>query len=289
MSNIPVWLIGIVGFLVILAFMAIKIVPEYQRIVVLRLGKFLSVKGPGLVLIWPIIDTPIWADLRENYLEIPQQTTITQDNAPINIDFLIYWKVIDPEKSVLQVRNFMGAAQGVAMTTLRAVVGDIPLDDVLAKRDQINQVLRAKLDEVTERWGVKITTVEIREIEPPREVQDAMNKQMAAERSRRAMVLQADGEREAAIKVAEGQKQSAILKAEGDRQAAILRAEGYSLALHKIFEVAKTIDSKTMGLQYLETLKSVAESESTKWVIPMEFTQLVAPFVQHLKGSGETK
>jgi len=275
--------------LVILAFMTIKIVPAYQRIVVLRLGKFLAIKGDGLVIIIPFIDTPIWVDIRENFLEIPQQTCITKDNAPINIDFLIYWKVVDPANSVLQVRNFMGAAQGIAMTTLRAVIGDIPLDDVLAKRDQINQVLRAKLDEVTERWGVKVTTVEIREIQPPREVQDAMNKQMAAERNRRAMVLEADGQREAKIKVAEGEKQSQILKAEGERQSRILMAEGYSLALNTIFSAAKGVDAKTMAIQYLETLKTLSASQSTKWVIPMELTQLVSPFVQNLKGSSEAK
>ncbi len=276
-------LLGVVGFFLIVAFMTIKIVPEYQRIVVLRLGKYLSTKGPGLVVILPVVDTPIWADLRESFLEIPQQTCITKDNAPISIDFLIYSKVVDPANSVLQVRNYMGAAQGIAMTTLRSVIGDISLDEVLAKRDQINQVLRAKLDEVTERWGVKITTVEIREIQPPREVQDAMNKQMAAERNRRAVVTQADGEREAAIMVAQGQKQSQILKAEGDRQSAILRAEGYALALGKIFETAKGIDAKTMSLQYLEALKSIGASESVKWVIPMELASLAAPFASSLK------
>ena len=279
----------VIGFLVIVIYMTVKIVPAYQRIVVLRLGKYLATKGDGLVIIIPLIDKAYWVDLRESYLEIPSQTCITKDNAPIAIDFLIYWKVTDPANSVIQVRNFMGAAQGVAMTTLRAVIGDIPLDDVLAKRDQINQVLRTKLDEVTGRWGVKITTVEIREIEPPREVQDAMNKQMAAERSRRAMVTQSEGERAAAILVAEGHKQGEILKAEGEKQARVLRAEGYSVALSKVFDVAKGIDNKTMGIQYLETLKTLSESQSAKWIIPMEFTQLISPFVQNLKSSSEAK
>jgi regulator of protease activity HflC (stomatin/prohibitin superfamily) len=275
--------IVIVAFVVILLMMAVKIVPAYQRIVVLRLGKFNGIRGDGLQIILPFIDHPVWVDIRENFLEIPQQTCITKDNAPINIDFLIYWKVVDPAHSVLQVRNFIGAAQGVAMTTLRAVIGDLSLDEVLSKRDQINHVLRTKLDEVTERWGVKITTVEIREIQPPREVQDAMNKQMAAERHRRAQVLEADGQREAAIKVAEGQKQSEILKAEGDRQSAILRAEGYALAISKIFEEAKKIDGKTMALQYLEALRHLAGSSATKFVIPMEFTSLISPFLKDLK------
>ncbi len=276
-------------FVVILLFMTIKIVPAYQRIVVLRLGKYDGTRGDGIQIIIPFVDVPVWVDLRESFLEIPQQTCITKDNAPISIDFLIYWKVVDPRNSVLEVRNFMGAAQGVAMTTLRAVIGDIPLDDVLAKRDQINQVLRSKLDEVTGRWGVKVTTVEIREIQPPPEVQEAMNKQMAAERSRRAMVTQSAGEREAAILVAEGQKQAEILKAEGEKQARVLRADGYATALTTVFESAKGIDEKTMGIQYLETLKTLSESPSSKWIIPMELTQLVAPFAQNLKNIGGAK
>ncbi len=260
---------------------AIKIVREYQRLVVFRLGRAIGPKGPGIVLLIPFIDRPVWVDLREVYLEVPKQTCITKDNAPIDIDFLIYWKVVDPLSSVVQVSNFAGASQGIATTTLRAVIGDIMLDDVLAKREQINQVLRVKLDEVTERWGVKVTTVEIREILPPKEVQAAMNRQLAAERERRAIVTQADGQREAAIKVAEGERQATILRAEGDRQAAILRAEGFSLALEKIYSVARTIDGKTMSLQYLETLKTLGSGPATKFVLPMEFTNLLRPFVGH--------
>ncbi len=258
---------------------AIKIVREYQRLVVFRLGRSSGAKGPGVVFLIPIVDKAVWVDLREMFLEIPSQTCITKDNASINIDFLIYSKVFDPDMSVIQVQDFAGAARGIATTTLRAVVGDISLDDVLAKREQINQVLRAKLDEVTERWGVKVTTVEIREILPPKEVQEAMTRQMSAERTRRAVVTEADGKREAIIKVADGEKEAAILKAEGDRQAAILRAEGFSLALDKIFSVAKNIDSKTMTLQYLEALKALGAGASTKFIFPLEFTQLLRPLV----------
>jgi regulator of protease activity HflC (stomatin/prohibitin superfamily) len=186
---------------------------------------------------------------------------------------------VDAVASVIEVGNFAGAAQNIAATTLRAVVGDMSLDDVLAKREQINQILRAKLDEVTERWGVKVTNVEIREILPPPAVQDAMTKQMSAERTRRAVVTEADGAKQAAITVAEGNKQSAILNAEGDRQAAILRAEGFSLALSKIFEVARGIDANTMSLQYLEALKQIGASPSTKWVLPMEVSGLLSRVV----------
>jgi len=276
----------IVGIFILTS--AIKVVREYQRLIVFRLGRSIGRKGPGLVFLIPVVDKAVWVDLREFFLEIPSQTCITKDNAPINIDFLIYFKVFDPELSVIQVADFAGAARGIATTTLRAVVGDISLDDVLAKREQINQVLRAKLDEVTERWGVKVTTVEIREILPPREVQEAMTRQMSAERSRRAVVTEALGNREAAVTVAEGAKQAAILKAEGDRQAAILRAEGFSLALDRIFSVAKNIDSKTLTLQYLEALKVLGEGASTKFIFPMEFTKLLQPLGE-LMGDQEKK
>jgi regulator of protease activity HflC (stomatin/prohibitin superfamily) len=282
------WIPVIVIILIVL-WTSIRIVPEYQRLVVLRLGRSIGEKGPGIVFIFPFVDRAVRVDLRELFLDIPQQTCITRDNAPINIDFLVYWKVVDPSASVLHVQDFAGASQGIATTTLRAVVGDIPLDDVLAKREQINTVLRTKLDEVTERWGVKVTSVEIREIQPPVDVQQAMNKQMAAERSRRALVLEADGTREAAIKVAEGEKQSAILKAEGDRQAtilraeadrqaAILRAEGFALGLQTVFQVAQNVDAKTMGLQYLDTLRALGASPATKILFPLEFTTLLRPF-----------
>ncbi len=268
-------------FVAVILSMAIKIVREYQRLVVFRLGRSIGQKGPGIVFLIPFIDRTVLADLREQFLEIPHQTCITKDNAPIDVDFLIYWKVVNPTDSVVQVADFDRASQGIATTTLRAAIGDIDLDHVLARREEINLVLRTKLDEVTERWGVKVTSVEIREIVPPRDVQDAMNRQLTAERTRRAMVTEADGTRESAIMVAEGAKQSAILKAEGDRQASILRAEGFSIALNKVFKVAKTVDGKTMSLQYLETLKALGASPATKFVFPMEFSNLLKPFTRY--------
>jgi regulator of protease activity HflC (stomatin/prohibitin superfamily) len=184
--------------------------------------------------------------------------------------------VIDAVMSIIEVGNFAGAAQNIAATTLRSVVGDMSLDDVLAKREQMNEILRVKLDEVTERWGVKVTNVEIREIIPPPTVLEAMTRQMSAERTRRAVVTEADGAKQAAITVAEGNKQSAILNAEGDRQAAILRAEGFSLALTKIYEAAKDLDANTMSLQYLDALKQIGASPSTKFVIPVELSSLLS-------------
>jgi regulator of protease activity HflC (stomatin/prohibitin superfamily) len=288
-------LVGVVGLvgLAILA-SALRVVQEYERLVVFRLGRCVGERGPGLVLLIPFIDRGMKVDLREQVREIPHQTSITLDNAPIAIDFIWYYKVVDAMQSVLQVGNFEDAAEGMATTTLRSVIGGIPLDDVLSQRDHINQLLRVKLDEVTERWGVKVTNVEIREIIPPREVQEAMNRQMTAERVRRAVVTESQGQREAAVNVAEGEKQAAILKAdgdkqanilraEGDRQAQLLRAEGFSSALEKIYGVAQTVDQKTMTLQYFDTLKAMGASPSTKYIFPMEFTSLLENF----RGGGE--
>ena len=290
--NVSPALIGlIVVVLLVLMFLAkaIRVVPEYQRLVVFRLGRLIGQKGPGLVILIPFVDKGITVDLREFYLEIPRQDSITKDNAPIAVDFVMFYKVMDAQTSVVQVGNFAGAALNIASTTLRAVIGDIPLDDMLAKRDEINTLLRIKLDEVTERWGVKVTNVEIREIIPPAAVQEAMTRQMSAERTRRAVVTEADGQKAAAITVAEGNKESAILNAEGskqaailtaegERQAAILRSEGFALALKTINEQAMGADANTMKLQYLEALKALGVSPSTKVVVPMELSSLVSGF-----------
>ena len=289
--------LAVAAFLIVvvltLLVLSVRVVRQGYMMVVYRLGEAKAewLRGPGLRFLVPFIWSGKVVDIREQFIEVPSQTTITKDNAPINVDFLIYWRISDPLKSVVNVTNFAGALQGVATTTLRAVIGDILLDEVLSKREQINEVLRVKLDEVTERWGGKVTTVEIREITPPRDVQDAMNRQLSAERTRRAVITESEGNRQAAINVAEGQKQSEILKAEGDRQAAILRAEGFSEALTRIFKAASVIDQKTMALQYLEALKALGASPATKFVIPTEFTRLIEPFTGFLSkgmGSGES-
>lgn len=289
---------GFVVFLILLVATAIRIIPEYRRLVVFRLGRYIGAKGPGLIFLIPFIDRGIGVDLREQVREIPHQTCITQDNAAISVDFIWYYKILDPSGSVLQVGNFETAAQGMATTTLRAVIGGISLDDVLSKREEINAMLRTRLDDVTERWGVKVTNVEIREITPPREISDAMNRQMSAERNRRAQVTESTGQREADINVAQGHKQANILRAEGERQSAILvaegereaqllRAEGFANALERIYGVAQTIDQKTMTLQYFEALKDLGEGASTKFIFPMEFTSLLGNFLKGAKDSEE--
>lgn len=266
----------------------INFIKDYERVARFRLGKFEGMMGPGIVIALPIIHTIQKIDTRVTVLDIPRQANITKDNASIEIDFLVYLRVVleDARKAILEVENYTAAVVGLATTTLRAVIGDITLDDVLSQRDRINELIRTRLDSETERWGIKVTNVEIREIDPPRDIQEAMNRQMSAERVRRAVVLEADGTKEAAITIAEGERQSNILKAEGERQAeilaaegdqqaAVLRASGYAEALQKIQDVAKGVGTNTMTLQYVEALKEIGAGESTKFVLPMELTKML--------------
>ena len=266
--------VGVVA--IVILYLSVRVVKQYERMVVFRLGRTSPglVREPGLRFLIPFIDRPVIVDVRETFNEIPSQTAITKDNAPIDVDFLIYWKIVDALSSVVNINDFGGALQGIATTTLRAVIGDMNLDDVLSKREQVNDVLRAKLDEQTERWGGKVTTVEIRELLPPPQVQDSMNRVLTAERTRRAVITESEGARQSAINVAEGEKASQILRAEGERQAAILRAEGFSEALNRIFSAARNIDDRTMALQYMQALKDLGASDATKYVIPLELTDL---------------
>jgi len=292
-------IIIIVLFLIVISFLrsTIRAVKEYERLVIFFIGRFSTVRGPGLTFVIPILEQAFKVDLREHFLDIPKQTAITKDNASIGIDFLVYYRVTNPELSTTKVEDAVNATKNIATTTLRAVIGDIVLDDVLSKREQINDILRVKLDETTERWGMKITTVEIREIDPPNAIQESMNRQMSAERDRRAEVTRAEGEKQAAIARAEGQKQAAILQAEGQKQSRILeaqgeresqllRAQGYAKALQAIYEQAKDIDTKTMALQYMEMLEKVGSSPSTKFILPMELTTMVQNFVNNMSMGG---
>ena len=276
----------------------INFVRDYERIARFRLGRFEGMRGPGIVFAIPVIHQIVKVDTRTQLIDIPRQTNITKDNASIDIDFLVYMRVDinEAHKAILEVQEFKLAVVGLATTTLRAVIGDIALDEVLSQRDRINELIRARLDQETVRWGIKVTNVEIREIDPPREIQEAMNRQMSAERVRRAVVLEADGTKEASITVAEGEKQasileaegqrqSEILKAEGDQQAAVLRAQGFSEALERIFQVARTVDTNTMTLQYLDALRNIGESPSTKFIFPMEFTRLLGSVADTFGGS----
>ena len=268
--------------------MIISFVRDYERIARFRLGKFEGMKGPGIVIAIPIIHSTEKIDTRVEVLDISRQTNITKDNVPLSIDVLVYLRVdvANAERSVLEVEDYRYAVRGLATTTMRAVIGDMALDEVLSQRDRINELIRTRLDTETERWGIKVTNVEIREVDPPSDVQDAMNQQMNSERERRAAVLQADGIKEAAITVAEGEKQATILKAEGsrqseilnaegDQQATVLRAQGYAEALSAIHGVAQGVDANTMTLQYVDALKELGSGDSTKFVLPLELTKML--------------
>ncbi len=280
--------------------MIINFLKDYQRIARFRWGNFEGMKGPGPIFLIPIMHSGVKVDLRTEVIDIPRQSNITKDNASVDIDFLIYLRVMAEEasKAVLEVENYRQAVIGLAITTLRAVVGEMTVDEVLSQREKINNTLRTKLDDETARWGIKVTNVEIKTIEPAADIQEAMNRQMSAERIRRAVIIEAEGTRQSAITVAEGEKQAAILKAEGhreseiltaegDQQAAVLRADGFRLALEKIQSIAKDISANTMSLQYFETLKSIGQGDSTKYIFPMEFTNLLKPFIDNNKDEKE--
>tara|TARA_B110000263_G_scaffold46220_1_gene38354 strand:+ start:76 stop:921 length:846 start_codon:yes stop_codon:yes gene_type:complete len=265
---------------------------DYQRIARFRFGNFEGMKGPGPTWMIPIIHSGVLIDLRTEVIDIPRHTNITKDNAPIDIDYLLYIRVKEDQasKSVLEVENYKLAVIGLATTTLRAVVGEMTVDDVLSQRERINRVLRGKLADETERWGIEVTNVEIKTIEPAADIQESMNRQMAAERVRRAVIIEAEGTRQAAITVAEGSKQAAILNAEGqrqseilaaegDQQAALLRAEGFSGALARVDKIASEVSPNAMSLQYFDTLTSMGQGESTKYIFPMEFTSLLKNFI----------
>lgn len=271
----------------------INMVRDYEKIAKFQLGRYVGMKGPGLVWIIPILQAGTKVDMRELYFDVPPQRNITKDNAGVDVDFVVYLRVMEPERTVLEVRDYLGAARQLATTTLRAVVGEMALDEVLSRRDDINDQMQIKLDEVTNRWGVKVTAVEIREIEPPPAIAEAMTRQMSAERTRRAQITESEGTRDAQINTAEGERRAAILAAEGEKQAAILRAEGhkeaqlldaegYASALSKINEAAQDAHGNTMGLQYLDAIRTLATSESTKWIVPMELTNAARSIIERL-------
>ncbi len=246
----------------------ISVVKQYERAVIFRLGRHIGTRGPGLVILIPFIDRGVKVDLREFVIEEPKQTSITKDNALVDVDFVVFLQVEDPDASVLNIRNFIIAVRNLATTSLRAVIGDLTVEEVLARREEINRRLQVKISEETVRWGVNVKAVEIREIAPQRDIQAAMTLLLTADRTKRSQITESEGQRQAAINVAEGNKQAAILeaegvressilRAEGSRQAQILQAEGFSIGLQRIYETARDVDSNTMSLQYLEMMKTL--------------------------------
>jgi regulator of protease activity HflC (stomatin/prohibitin superfamily) len=274
----------------------VKIVQPYQQGIYMRLGKYVRILNQGLNFVFPLINQVVKIDLRTEVLDVPSQEVITKDNSPVNVDAIIYIKVIDPKRAFFEVNNYHTATIALAQTTLRSTIGEMELDEILSSRERINIQLRDILDESTDKWGVRIEAGEIREVDPARKVKESMEEQTSAERRRRAAILQADGLKRAAILESEGKKRSMILQAEGQRQSMILEAEGKRLAtiLESQGEAQKlrilavgsaALDSKAMSVLSMETLKSVGEGESSKFFFPIELTKLVDGISQYM-GAG---
>ncbi len=270
----------------------VVIVQAYQRMIVQKFGTYVGLKSPGFHFLIPIMYSGTKVDLRERVARVPTQKYITSDNVVVDMDFVIYYRIMEEhaQRAVLDVQNFELAVVNLAFATLRAVIGATTLAEALTERERIRDQLQVRMDEITERWGVKVSQVEINEIDPPPGVKQAMEREKSAEAiktaditesegQRQAQINRAEGEKQAEILQAEGQRQAEILKAEGDQQAQVLRAQGFSSALDHIYQVASTVDAKTMSLQYFETLKSLGASPSTKWIFPMEFTNMLSPFL----------
>jgi regulator of protease activity HflC (stomatin/prohibitin superfamily) len=259
---------------------SIRIVPQARAGIVERLGRYHRTLDAGLALIVPYVDRvkPL-LDLREQVVSFPPQPVITEDNLTVSIDSVIYFQVTDPKAATYEIADYILAIEQLTVTTLRNVAGGMTLEDTLTSRDNINTALRVVLDEATGRWGIRVNRVELKAIDPPVTIQEAMEKQMRAERDRRAAILTAEGVKQSQILTAEGEKQSSILRAEGQKQSEILRAEGQSKAIEQVFDAIHRgdADPKLLAYQYLQTLPQIAQGESNKvWIIPSEVTQALA-------------
>ncbi|GGC83583.1 paraslipin [Tersicoccus solisilvae] len=274
---VAVLLVVVLVFVITVLVRSIRIIPQARAGVVERLGKYQRTLQPGLSLLIPFVDRLLpMIDLREQVVSFPPQPVITEDNLVVSIDTVVYFQVTDPRAATYEIANYIQAVEQLTTTTLRNVVGGLNLEEALTSRDQINGQLRGVLDEATGRWGIRVSRVELKAIEPPLSIQDSMEKQMRAERDRRAAILTAEGTKQSQILTAEGQRQAAILQAEGEAKAAILRADGESQAIQKVFEAIHQgdADPKLLAYQYLQTLPKLAEGSSNKlWIIPSEVSE----------------
>jgi regulator of protease activity HflC (stomatin/prohibitin superfamily) len=268
----------------------IRVIPQARAGVVERVGRYSRTLNPGLAIVVPFIDRvrPL-LDLREQVVSFPPQPVITEDNVVVNVETVIYFQVTDPKAATYEIANYVDAIDLLSVTTLRNVIGSLTLDQTLTSRDQVNDQLRGTLDEATGKWGIRVHRVELKAIDPPATIKDTMEKQIRAEREKRAAILQAEGVKQAQILAAEGEKQSAILKAEGAKQSAILNAEGQAKAIDTVFKAIHEgdPDPKLLAYQYLQVLPQIAQGDANKvWVIPSELTQAVGRMSQSLLGGG---
>ena len=265
----------------------VKIVPQAHARIVERLGRYHRTLNAGLAFVIPVIDkVRSRVDLREQVVSFPPQPVITEDNLVVSIDSVIYFQVTDPKAATYEIASYLMGIEQLTVTTLRNVIGSMDLEETLTSRDSINAQLRGVLDEATGKWGIRVNRVEIKAIDPPRSVQESMEKQMRAERDKRAAILTAEGDKQSAILTADGEKTAAVLRAEGDAQAAVLRAQGESEAIIKVVEAIHQAkpDSHVLAYQYLQTLPEIANGTANKvWVLPSELTGQIAHLADALK------
>lgn len=284
-----VLIVAIAIFVIVVIFRSIRIIPQAYAGVVERLGRYQRTLSPGLNLLVPFVDRlrPL-VDLRETVVSFPPQPVITEDNLVVSIDTVVYFQVNDARAATYEIANYLGAVEQLTTTTLRNVVGGLNLEEALTSRDEINGQLRIVLDEATGKWGIRVNRVELKAIDPPHSIQDSMEKQMRAERDRRAVILTAEGSKQSQILEAEGRRQADILRAEGDKQAQVLHAQGEAEAIKTVFDAihAGNPDEKLLAYQYLLTLPKIAESASSKlWIIPSEFTDALKGMSGAFSGS----
>jgi len=277
----------VIVFGVVLA-RSIRIVPQASAGIVERLGRYQRTLGAGLTILVPFVDRlrPL-VDMRERVVSFPPQPVITEDNLVVSIDTVIYFQVTDPKSATYEIENFIQGIEQLTVTTLRNVVGGLDLEAALTSRDSINAVLRGVLDEATGKWGVRVNRVELKAIDPPPSVQESMEKQMRAERDKRAAILTAEGEKQSQILTAEGARQAEILRAEGDAQAAVLRADGEAAAIKKVFAAVHEAnpDEKVLAYQYLQQLPAIANGSASKvWIIPAELSGAAEQILKAFKG-----
>jgi regulator of protease activity HflC (stomatin/prohibitin superfamily) len=276
-------LLVVIGF-----YKAIRIVPQQRMDVVERLGRYDRTLKPGLRVLVPFFDSVrTKVDMREQVVSFPPQPVITADNLVVSIDTVLYFRVVDPVRATYEIANFLQAIEQLTVTTLRNVIGSMDMERALTSRDEINRHLSGVLDETTGRWGIKVTRVEIKAIEPPPSIRDAMEKQMRAERDRRAAILNAEGTKQSQILTADGERQAAILRAQGEREARILQAEGQAKAIATVFNAVHTADPdpKVLAYQYLQALPQIANGQANKlWIIPAEMTKALEGIGNSLTG-----
>ncbi len=275
----------VLTFAVVVAYKAVVIVDAYEKKALTVFGKYQRLLDPGINIVVPFISRTYAFDMRTETMDVPQQEAITRDNSPVTADAVVYIKVMDAEKAFLEVDDYRRAVSNLAQTTLRAVLGDMELDDTLSKRQEINSRIRRELDAPTDEWGVRVESVEVREVNPSPEVQKAMEQQTSAERRRRAMILEAQGERRSSIEAAQGDKQSNIIRAQGEKQSQILEAQGDAISTVLRAKSAESMGERAVIERGMETLEEIGKGESTKFVLPQELTSLVGRYGKHLQGS----